>query len=81
MLKNIETSKRFLKHDYPKHLYVTCDGTVSHNSCINHCLPFAFGNCNKEHLLKCSECNEIFNLFEKLRSLLENEQQKVLKEL
>ncbi len=60
---------------------MTCNGTVSHDSCINHCLPFAFSNCNEEHLLECGECNEIFNLFEKLRSLLGNEQQEVLKEL
>ena len=60
---------------------MSCDGTVSHNSCINHCLPFAFGNCDEKHTLECAECNEIFNLFEELRSLLGDEQQEVLKEL
>ena len=60
---------------------MTCDGTVSHDSCINHCLPFAFGGCNEKHTLECGECNEIFNLFEELRSLLGDKQQEVLKEL
>ena len=60
---------------------MTCDGKVSHDSCINHCLPFAFGNCTEEHISECNECNEIFNLFEKLRSLFGDEQQEVLKEL
>jgi hypothetical protein len=81
LLKKVETSKRFLKRDYPKHLHVTCNGTVSHDSCINHCLPFAFGDCDKEHTSECGECNEIFNLFEELQLLLGDEQQEVLKEL
>ncbi|GBB91197.1 hypothetical protein RclHR1_18380003 [Rhizophagus clarus] len=54
---------------------------VSHNSCINHCLPFAFGECDEEHMSECVECNEIFNLFKELQSLLEDEQQEILKEL
>ena len=71
--KNIETSKRFLKREYPKYLHVTCNGKVIHDSCINYCLPFAFGNCNEEHTSECGECNEIFNLFKELRSILGNE--------
>ncbi|UZO26951.1 uncharacterized protein OCT59_019161 [Rhizophagus irregularis] len=80
LLKSIENSKRFLKRDYPKHLHVTCDGKVSHDPCINHCLPFAFGNCNEDHISECVECNEIFNLFEELRLLLGDEQQETLRE-
>jgi hypothetical protein len=57
---------------------VTCDGKVSHDSCINHC---AFGECDKEHVSECDECNEVFNLFKELQSLLRNEQQEALKEL
>ncbi|CAG8788739.1 13516_t:CDS:2, partial [Gigaspora rosea] len=75
LLKNIEASNRFLKRDYPKHLHITSYGTVLHNPCINHCLPFVFGNCNKEHTLDCDECNEIFKLFEELQLLLGNKQQ------
>ena len=73
MLKGVKTSKWFLKHDYPKYLHVTCDGKVSHDPYINHCLPFAFGNCNEDHTSECVECNEIFNLFEELRTLLGDE--------
>jgi hypothetical protein len=51
------------------------------NLCINHCLPFAFGECDKEHVSECDECNEVFNLFKELQSLLRNEQQEALKEL
>ncbi|CAG8749428.1 6325_t:CDS:2, partial [Gigaspora rosea] len=81
LLKNIEASKQFLKCDYLKHLHVTSYRTVSHKPCINYCLLFAFGNCNKEHMLDCDKCNEIFKLFEELQLLLENKQQEILKEL
>jgi hypothetical protein len=60
---------------------VTCDGKVSHDTCINHCLAYAFGNCNREHILECDECNRVFDLFKELQSLLENKQQEVLEEL
>ncbi|CAG8731742.1 35737_t:CDS:2, partial [Racocetra persica] len=73
--------KKFLKRDYLKYLYITCYGTVSHDSCINYCLLFAFGNCNKEYILKYDKCNKIFNLFEELQLLLRDEQQEILKEL
>ncbi|UZO25182.1 uncharacterized protein OCT59_017462 [Rhizophagus irregularis] len=53
---------------------------ISHDPCINHCLPFAFGNCNEDHISECVECNEIFNLFEELRLLLGDEQQETLRE-
>jgi hypothetical protein len=60
---------------------VTCNGKVLHDSCINHCLPFAFGNCNEEHTLECDECNRIFDLFKELQLLFDEKQQEELKEL
>ena len=80
-LKNIETSKRFLKRDYPKHLHVTCDGKVLHDSCINHCLPYTFSNCNEKHTLEYDKCNGIFDLFKELQLLFEENQQEELKKL
>ncbi|GBC10344.1 hypothetical protein RclHR1_09550005 [Rhizophagus clarus] len=73
LLRNIETLKQFLKRDYPKYLHVTFDGKVSYDSCINHYLLFAFGKCDEEYMSECVECNEIFNLFKELQSLLGDE--------
>ena len=42
---------------------VNSDGTAAHNSCINHCLLFAFGACNEQHTNTCSDCDEIFQFF------------------
>ncbi|RHZ61185.1 hypothetical protein Glove_349g83 [Diversispora epigaea] len=81
LLKKIENFKRFLKRDYPKHLHIMHDGKVVHDSCINRCLPFAFGNCNEAHTSECGDCNRIFDLFTELRSLFGNEHDTTLKEL
>ena len=41
---------------------------------LDHCLPFAFGVCNEEHNLRYKGCLEFYDFFEKIVSLLpENE--------
>src|SRR2546426_541090 len=46
------------------------NGKASHDSCIHHCIPFAFGSCYKSHTLECDECNSFFQLFEELNQKL-----------
>ncbi|RHZ85190.1 hypothetical protein Glove_70g69 [Diversispora epigaea] len=53
LIEGTKNFKRFLKRDYPKHLHIMHDGKVVHDSCINHCLPFAFGNCNEAYISEC----------------------------
>jgi len=38
-----------------------------HDSCINHCLLYAFGECNVSHTHACDKCQEIFLFFEELK--------------
>ena len=58
-----EKLKWYLKKEYESHLIVNSDGTTTHNSCINHCLLFAFGTCNEQHTRTCSDCDTLFQFF------------------
>ena len=46
---------------------VTDHGITSHDLCINHCLLYAFGECNVPHTHTCNKCQEVFKLFEDLK--------------
>jgi hypothetical protein len=48
-------------------LVVTDHGTTSHDLCVNHCLLYAFGECNDPHTHTCNKCQEVFKLFEDLK--------------
>ncbi|CAG8781384.1 17491_t:CDS:2, partial [Racocetra persica] len=67
-ISELENQKRYLKLQYCQHLKVNFDSTVQHDICINHCLLFAFGECNKAHTLECKEYSRIFGLFGKLHN-------------
>src|SRR5215204_6010398 len=43
---------------------------TTHDLCINHCLLYAFGECNASHTHACDKCQEIFLFFEELKSKL-----------
>jgi hypothetical protein len=49
---------------------VTERGFTSHSTCINHCLLYAFGECNESHTYICNECQEIFRFFQDLKDSL-----------
>ncbi|CAB5119205.1 unnamed protein product [Rhizophagus irregularis] len=56
VLQKIDALKRHLRRDYyEKELVVNADGTTKHDSCISHCLPYAFGNCLENHNSQCLE--------------------------
>ncbi|RHZ51818.1 hypothetical protein Glove_469g42 [Diversispora epigaea] len=63
--------KRYLKKEYEEHLIVTDRGISLHNPCINHCLQYAFNECNASHPHVCIECQELFQFFQNLKTNLE----------
>ncbi|CAB5207983.1 unnamed protein product [Rhizophagus irregularis] len=62
--------KCYLKKEYEEHLVVTGHGITSHDPCINHCLLYAFGECNTPHTHVCNECQKIFQFFQDLKNNL-----------
>ena len=59
-----------MRRDYCNHLKVSTNGQVSHDVCINHCLPYAFGECNHQHTIECADCSKLFTLFNQLKTEL-----------
>ena len=57
------------------------DYHTSHNSCINHCLLYAFGECNASHTYACDECQEIFQFFQYLKVNLDPSYHEEIQEL
>ena len=50
---------------------VTKDGIAIHNSCVSHCLPHAFGNCQEiMHFNTCVDCENLFIFFKNLKDHL-----------
>ena len=49
---------------------VTKDGIAIHDPCISHCLPYAFGNCQKMHFNTCMNCEGLFIFFKNLKNHL-----------
>ena len=64
ILGQLDKLKRQLRRGFEKELVVKPDGQVIHNSCISHCLPFAFGECNNKHETQCLKCNQFFEFFD-----------------
>jgi len=65
-----------MKRDYENEIRINIgeNGELKHDKYLDHCLPFAFGVCNKEHNLRCKGCLKFYNFFEKIVPLLpENE--------
>ncbi|GES97155.1 hypothetical protein GLOIN_2v1790442 [Rhizophagus clarus] len=60
----------YLRKDYSKKLNVMKDGIAVHNSCISHCLPHAFGNCQEMHYNSCMDCKNLFIFFRNLKDHL-----------
>lgn len=39
-----------------------------HDTCINHCLLYAFGQCHEPHTQTCNDCYAFFQFFDTLRN-------------
>jgi hypothetical protein len=70
LITTAQNLRRYLRKDYPKKLNVTKDGIAIHNSCISHCLPHAFGNCQEMHYNTCMDCESLFIFFKNLKDHL-----------
>jgi hypothetical protein len=53
-----------MKRGYKKELIVRPDGRIDHNSCISHCLLYAFGECTSKHEARCPDCNQLFDFLD-----------------
>jgi hypothetical protein len=80
LVHEVEWNQRHLKRDFPKDLLVDSYGKTVHNSCINHCLPYAFGNCAELHSSSCEKCTRLFTLFSSLEEKLPENEKDVLKD-
>jgi hypothetical protein len=60
---------------------VNADGTTKHDSCISHCLPYAFGDCYKIHNSRCSKCDQFFEFFEFMHLHVKEDQMTTLEEV
>ena len=67
MIQKIEKIQRYIKRDYEKEFYVNEFGVATHDECINHCLLFAFGDCKLKHSQRCTQCFQLFDLFDELK--------------
>jgi hypothetical protein len=67
-----------LKREYEKELSINSLGYVQHDNCIEHCLKFAFGNCNEEHLEHCEKGSEIDFIFQQILQILPREKDKII---
>ena len=50
------------------------DGTILHDDCIDHCLLYAFGECDESHSLCCQGCQEHFELFEFIKPYVSSDE-------
>ncbi|CAH1766757.1 8865_t:CDS:2, partial [Entrophospora sp. SA101] len=73
LIDEIDLSQRHLKFGYGKELRIDSLGNSYHVDCIQHCLPYAFGQCSQLHLETCAECKKLENLFATLVTLLPEE--------
>ncbi|RGB34409.1 hypothetical protein C1646_760611 [Rhizophagus diaphanus] len=53
----------YLKRSYEQKFTISENGTTRHDPCINHCLLYAFGTCDKLHTQICNECQKLFTFF------------------
>src|SRR5881275_3202316 len=53
-----------MKRDYEKELIVRPDGRIDHNSCIFHCLLYAFDECTSKHEARCPDCDQLFDFLD-----------------
>lgn len=60
---------------------ITVEGLAYHDECINHCLPWAFGECDKVHLTECENCSRLFTLFEEIYNFMPSEYLETLNDL
>ncbi|RHZ77227.1 hypothetical protein Glove_184g100 [Diversispora epigaea] len=87
LLDNSQTLRRYIRRDFSKQFQISTIGEAQHDSCITHCLRYAFGSCNLSHPDTCSNCELLFTFFNKMKKnlslefheQLDNYQKKIIK--
>jgi hypothetical protein len=59
--------RRHIKREFERDLSVNIDGKPKHNPCISHCLAYSLGVCKELHTSVCSNCENLWLIFEQLR--------------
>ncbi|CAJ0843733.1 19790_t:CDS:2 [Entrophospora sp. SA101] len=70
LITQLEKTQRHLNREYGNELIIDDLGNVQHDNCIEHCLNFAFGDCNEHHPISCENCSQIDLIFQKILNLL-----------
>ncbi|RHZ51444.1 hypothetical protein Glove_478g11 [Diversispora epigaea] len=73
ILTHIDQLKRHMRRGYEEELEINSNGTLAHNSCISHCLLYAFGDCDQIHQIRCNKCDQFFQLFNLLKNQISND--------
>ncbi|RHZ71090.1 hypothetical protein Glove_262g77 [Diversispora epigaea] len=81
IITRIEKLRMHMKRNFERELIINKDGTISHDECINHCLLYAFGECNQYHILRCINCDEFFEFFNFLNFHISFDQKNKLEEI
>ncbi|PKY33844.1 hypothetical protein RhiirB3_453095 [Rhizophagus irregularis] len=71
-IQHIENLQCYLKRSYEQKFKISENGTTKHDSCINHCLLYAFGTCDELHTKVCNECQELFTFFINLKEIIDS---------
>ncbi|RHZ51762.1 hypothetical protein Glove_470g6 [Diversispora epigaea] len=80
LLRQSQELRRYIRRQYSKELEISLDGVVIHNSCISHCIRYAFGACNLDHPITCSKCENLFHFFDELKDILSEQYSETLDE-
>ncbi|GES93350.1 hypothetical protein GLOIN_2v1880126 [Rhizophagus clarus] len=67
-INKLEHLRRYLKKSYEQEFEIAANGTVIHNECISHCLPYAFSVCTESHSHECVGCEQLFAIFYQLKN-------------
>ncbi|RHZ82228.1 hypothetical protein Glove_110g47 [Diversispora epigaea] len=80
LLRQSQELRRYIRRQYSKELEISLNGIAIHNSCISHCIRYAFGACNLDHPITCSKCENLFHFFDKLKGILSEQYSETLDE-
>ena len=72
--------QKYIHQEYSKELEVTATSVAVHNSCISHCLRYAFGDCDLNHPVTCLKCESLLSFFEELKAAISEEYSESLDE-
>src|SRR5207248_11601257 len=69
LIDKIDLLKRHLKRGLDEEIKFLSNGFLQHTSCLNHCLLYAFGECEEEHNIFCKDCTSLFVTLNEIKTL------------